>query len=106
MSDIIFVANSNLLRLNGLKNESTGQFVNSGATVEVTLLDDEDNQVTGATWPISLTYVTDSDGNYEATLPSGLAISPTRCYTALVTADAGGGLVAQFETPLKAVKRT
>lgn len=105
MTDIIYVANTNLLQLQGLKNEQDSSFQNS-ATVTVTIVDELGANVPNQTWPLTLPYVASSNGNYEERLPSTVTLVGGRCYTAIIDADAGGGLVGHWEIPLKVVVRS
>ena len=101
MTELLFQANDNILELEGLKNDATGAFIN-GATVTVTLVDSDDTNVVGQTWPTTLLYVAASDGIYRATLQDVLTLVPDAKYTAKVTADGGAGLLGFFELPVVA----
>lgn len=56
------------------------------ATVEVTMYDTSDVEVTGETWPLSLVYVTDSDGEYEETTNPISGITAGQMYKVVVNA--------------------
>ena len=47
------------------------------------------DEVTGETWPLSMPYVSASNGRYKATLSDVLAIVPNKRYQAVIVADAG-----------------
>lgn len=89
MTDNIFINNDNRIVLTGLKNESTDAFEN-GATVTMTLYDSANTEVTGQSWPATLTYITASDGNYEGTLDDGLSLTDGQDYEVRITAVASG----------------
>ncbi len=92
---VIFIDNDNLIELIGLKDIALNTFVND-ATVLVTLTDTAGVEVVGQSWPVTLTYVTASDGNYRAVLEDGLVLLSGRKYTAVITADAGGDLLGKW----------
>lgn len=57
--------NSIEVLLEGLKNASSGSYIND-ATVTVTIYEsDGTTEVTGVSWPVTMTYVTSSNGNYR-----------------------------------------
>jgi len=101
---IIYLSNDNLLSIEGLKNSSSGSFMNS-ATVTATLKDSGGTSVTGQTFPITLSYITATNGNYQATLEDTLNMVADNIYTATITATSSGGLYAQWDLQLTATKR-
>jgi hypothetical protein len=103
MSDFAFVANTNNLELNGLRNAATGAFVND-ATVTVTIKDRAGATVAGVSWPLSMPYVTTSSGNYRAAVSHTLALVAGQWYTAEISAT-GGGLVGFWVKPFAAITR-
>lgn len=98
MVDILFVANSNLLRVDGLKDESSGGYIND-ADVEVTLKDANGVEVVGASWPIAASYITGSNGRYEAVLPHGLSLAVAALYSAEIVATKGASVANWTATP-------
>ena len=102
--EIIFVSNNNLIELRGLRDETTGDYLNA-ATVTVTVKDSSGNAITGDTWPKTMQYVTDSDGNYRANVSYAANLSADATYTASITADAGAGKRGQWEMPMLAKVR-
>lgn len=101
----LYVGNDNVLTLSGLQNSVDDSYINN-ATVTVTLVDSDGNSVSGETWPVTLSYVSGSDGNYRATLADTISASADTAYRARVTADGGAGLKGYWEIPVYAVKRT
>lgn len=83
-----FVANTNNLDLTGLQNAATGLYVNN-ATVEVTIKDGAGEEVTGATWPITMYYVEGSSGDYRGTISHVVQLSPGRHYVAEINVTDG-----------------
>lgn len=101
--DVIYVANDNLLELQGLQNAATAAYVNT-ATVTATVVDKNGANVAGQSWPLTLGYVAASNGNYRGTLEDTLSLAANEDYIARV-AVSGAGLTAFFEHPLLAAKR-
>ena len=99
-----FVSNTNLLRVNGLFNVVDGTFVNAG-TVTATIVDSNDNEVAGETWPVTLAYVATSDGNYRVALDDETAFVAGASYTAKITA-LDGTSKGFWEFPFKPQTRT
>jgi hypothetical protein len=101
MTEVIYVSNDNLLKVNGLRNAlaAAGVYLET-ATVTVTLVDEQGAAVSGETWPLSLAFVAGSDGNYRATLKDTLSITADKKYKAKITADGGVGLRAYWEIPV------
>lgn len=97
-AQILFFGNDNLIELRGLKNEVAGTYLNA-ATVTVTLKDSDGDNVAGASWPMTMSYVASSNGIYRATLPSTLSVVEDGRYTAVVAVNGGAGLVARWDLP-------
>lgn len=104
-NSIIYVGNTTTVRISGIKY-SGGSYINN-ATVSLVSLTDLGSgaSVSGITYPVSMEYVSDSDGSYEATLPYSLEIENGRRYTAVVRADTPSGERAEWEERLKATIR-
>lgn len=90
MIRVVLRNSNNLVYLNDLEDVLNNQFVNT-ADVEVTILDDQDVQVTGETWPVPLQFIPGSLGDYVATLDDDLGLVVGGFYTALIIADDGPG---------------
>lgn len=104
MAEIAFVASDNLLELDGLQDEAADSYLNS-ATVTVTLVDEDGTNVTGQSWPTTMTYVTSSNGKYQGTIEDVAALSHGAQYTAKITANGGAGLMGYWELPVQAETR-
>lgn len=105
MADLeLFIENDNLLTLNHLKEAITDQYLNSAA-VEATLVDHNGDEVEGQTWPLSLGYVTASDGKYQGIIEDAVELAQAD-YTVIVTVDAGIDRIAKWRLPVRAVRRT
>ena len=67
------------------------------ATVTATLTDMSDVDVTGQSWPITLSYVTDSDGIYSASVtPVSGIVAGTKYKVILDVEGDGGEPIAQW----------
>ena len=100
MSEIVYLANDNLLELKGLKNQATAGLI-TGATVSVKVID-----VDGSTFAtVTLTDVSGAAGDYRGTLASTEALVADRRYIAEVTVAAGADGNAQWREPLIARER-
>lgn len=75
------------------------------AAVAVTLTDSSGTEVTGTSWPLTMSYVTSSDGIYRATLADTLSLTAGSTYTATISANGGAGLQGTFIMTLKAKAR-
>lgn len=102
---ILFAGNnSNLVYLSALKNELTDAYINN-ATVSATLLNADDAEVDGLSWPAEMTLVSGSNGDYVMTLPNTLNLIENALYTLKVTAVAAGNVVGEWLMPVRALHR-
>lgn len=89
--EVIFDKATNILEVYNLKNGLTGAYLNA-ATVTADVVDEDDVQVTGVSWPFTLTYVPSSNGTYRAALPSTAGFTRDAWYKARITIDGGSDL--------------
>ena len=109
----VYLGNSGLIEVTGVSDASTGDFINN-ATVTATLYDSlegaidsvVDNKVSGETWPITLDYVADSDGNYSGGYSEAVAIEQNTFYYAAITVNAGTGRVGRWIIKVKGKVRS
>lgn len=92
---ILYDNNDNILEVDGLKNDLTGVFLNT-ATVTVTLKDATGAEVAGDIWPKAMEYLDASNGIYRTTLPYSLVMTAGSRYSAVIAADGGAGLHAEW----------
>jgi hypothetical protein len=102
--DFLLVDNDNRLRLFGLRNRTTGEFVND-ATVSAGLTTLAGDPVAGQSFPIALNYIPGSNGDYQAVLQNTLELIPRHWYRLRVTAS-GDGVDAVWVRKIKARVRT
>lgn len=98
MTDVIYKNTDNVYRLDGLKNSQTGAYVND-ASVQLILKDESDNEISGITWPLTLDYIVDSDGSYQASISDTLDLDEIDSGTAYIEID-GDGLQTTLELPV------
>ncbi|QKC83272.1 hypothetical protein [Mesorhizobium sp. NZP2077] len=96
MTCLVYVDNTNLIEVVGLKSAVEGGFVND-ADVSVTVKDASGTNVTGQTWPATLAYVASSDGVYRGILEDDLALVDGAQYVAVIDADAGANRIGHWE---------
>lgn len=99
----LYIDNTNTVTLSGLQNSVDDSYINN-ATVSVTIVDSDDTEVGGATWPITLDYVAASNGIYRALIPFGITITEDEEYFAVVTA-VSGSTQANWKQPVIAKER-
>ena len=97
----IYIANDNVLVLDGLKDIVSDAYVNS-ATVTAQLKTTTGTDVGG---PLALGYVPGSSGRYRATLEEDLPLEDQTAYEVHIDADAGSDLKAHWEVTAIAVTR-
>lgn len=80
MSHIFFSATDNLMWIEGAYavDLTTGlrSFLNEDATVEITLLDADGEELTGETWPLAFTYIAGSEGVFLGVARDSLVWAP------------------------------
>lgn len=98
MSCIVYVANTNLIEVVGLKSAVEDAFID-GATVTVTVKDAAGAAVAGQTWPLTLesTDGTEPEGNYRGILKDTLELTAGESYYAHVDAVDGDDRVGHWE---------
>lgn len=96
MACIVYVANTNVIELAGLKDAVEGEFVND-ATVTVTVKDGDGEEVAGQTWPATMGFVTDSDGLYRGIIEDDVELTAGTTYYAHVEVDAGPDRIGHWE---------
>lgn len=100
----LYIGNDNRVRLVGLR-DADDTYQNS-AVVEVTLKDADGNNLSGQTWPLTLTYIASSNGDYSEVLQDTITgLSNNDSITAVVDVTSAG-LTAHWEVPVTAETRT
>lgn len=102
---VLYDGNSNIIKLNGLQNAEAETYINT-ATVTVTLVDLSGNPISGETWPLTMDYVSGSNGNYKGILTSGLSLTSGQEVIAQISADGGAELDGYWEVHCIVTTRT
>lgn len=113
----LFRKNDNLIEWTWLRKATTGEYVNDG-TVTFTLYSGYSlNPATGALvtpagdvnvlvyGPITMSYVTGSNGKYQGTLPASIDLDLSLAYTLEINGVAGG-YTARRSIPIPVTDRT
>ena len=96
-----YIGSDNVLRLDIFRDEIEGEYLNS-ATVTATVRDLAGNEITGVSWPITLTYVASSNGRYQATVDAAASVTENSQYYVYYTA-VQGSIDKQFRRRVIAV---
>ena len=105
MSIKLLVGNDQTIQALGIRNESTGAYIND-AVVTVTIYKKNRTEVAGETWPLSLTYVPASNGDYSANLEDGIEFEAGKSYWVEVTAEGTGDAIAFWKEIVPAINRS
>ena len=89
LSGNIYISNDTQIDVTGLQNAADSSYLNA-ATVTATLKDSAGSEVSGVSWPLTLSYVASSDGNYSGTIDKAVSISEQVSYFLEITAAQGG----------------
>jgi hypothetical protein len=100
-TDILLIANTNMIWIEGLKNDVTAAFVNDATCSIVEVLDSADAVVSGSA-NILMTYKTASDGRYYGALPYTVTLTENDEYTVHVLAIDGTGQRADWRRTVRA----
>ena len=105
MVDIYYIDNDNLIELTGLRDAANNLYL-SGVAVQLTMVDAAtDVDISGQSWPATMSYVAGSDGDYQLTLEYDLDVTEGQTLLAKVVADAGSGLRMSLRVPVLALYR-
>jgi hypothetical protein len=104
MTTVVYLLNTNVVELDALYSAVEETYIND-AVVEVTIKDASGNAVPGETWPLTMTYVTDSDGRYRAIISHDVSFA-AGTYRAFIDADGGTDRIGHWEFPFKVKTRT
>lgn len=105
MTEKIYISSDNLLTVDALYDSVAGDYVND-ATVTATVVDRGGNEVSGQSWPVTLSYVALSDGKYQGVLADSMSVSKGKTYEVRVSVDGGAGKALEIRRRLKADYKT
>jgi len=89
LSGNIYISNDTQIDVSGLQNAADSSYLNS-ATVTATLKDQSGTEVSGVSWPLTLSYEAASNGNYSGTIDKAVSVSDGVSYFLEITAAQGG----------------
>ena len=102
----LYIGNSNVLQLgttdDPVANSITGT-TDTGATVTGTIYDMDDAEVTGETWPVTLSH--NSGGIYQAVLSDSLSLTEHTNYQIVINATGSAGENGKWTVVKKAEVR-
>jgi hypothetical protein len=81
----LYISNDTQIDVTGLSNADDSSYLNT-ATVTATLKDASGAEVSGVSWPLTLSYETASDGNYSATIDKAISVVDGASYFLEITA--------------------
>lgn len=103
--EVLLVANDQSIKVTSVTNESTGTFIND-ATVTATLKTSNRIEVEGQSWPLTLNYEVNSDGNYSGLVSKDVALIHNKQYIVEISVDGGDGLFGFWSFIVRAKYRT
>lgn len=92
MLDVLLVGNDQTIRVSGVQDEVSGDYLND-ITVQVWIKERDGTDVAGETWPITLDYIADSNGDYIGNIEDGVELVAGRRYIVEIRSEAPGDLV-------------
>lgn len=98
---VIYLQSDNTLLLENLRKDSDQSYLNS-ATVTLTILNPDGTALSGVSWPVTMAYISSSNGSYSYTLPYTVPLTKNVKYKAVVVSDAGLGYRHRWEYGLVA----
>ena len=101
---VLYINNDNEVRLVNL-TDLDGVAV-ADATVTITVQDLTGTNVTGATFPMTMTYDNTTDSDYAATLPESLVLENGAKYKGVITASTPSALNGEWTCTYIARTRT
>lgn len=93
------VGNTVVLKLAGLQNRS-GSYQNAATVQLLSLVDSRGASVSGITYPLTLSYVAASNGDYEAEISYAAGVVANKRYKGRFRAESGGKRWEGVETIL------
>jgi hypothetical protein len=100
-----FCANTNILDIVGLRAENDNDAPINDAVCELTIRDSNGVELAGAVWPLAMSYLPASAGDYRAYLPADLPFEPKKNYIAYIDAFGGAFRVGHWELHFKPLAR-
>lgn len=102
--EVLLLLNTSLIEVSGMRDSADKSFINN-AVVSCRIKDRAGTDLTGETWPVTLSYVAASDGVYRGVVAAALNLVVNQVYTLEITATSGGNQ-GFWAVPVKAITRT
>ena len=103
----IYMNNDHFMELTGFQDGVTLAFLNA-ATVTVTIYATDGaalgDATTGISWPLTMDYLSGSDGVYQAVIDKAISLTRGELYKAVITA-AESGIDGEWNITLRAQER-
>lgn len=108
MSAMWYATNDHVIRVKNLKNAQTGLYINSGAIVQITRIEDKAGAtVTGVSYPVALSPVAGTtSGEWTASIGAGLAVTLGQNYDMILEMNPAGSPKAFMRLPFAVWQRT
>ncbi len=104
MIRVVLRSSDNIVHVTGVTDVLTDLYI-STATVWISIFDSEGDNVDGVVWPVTLDYVTGSNGDYNGLIPDAVEFVLGDFYTARITVDDGPGRKVVEDHELEIVER-
>jgi len=103
--NVLLVGNDHTVNISGVQDERSGAYLNN-IDVKVWIKDRSGVNVAGETWPLTLDYVADSNGDYIGNIEDGVELIHGRTYVVEIRAEAPGDLIGFWHYKVMAQWRT
>lgn len=99
MPDVLLIQGDQLVEVANLRRQP-GDTLEEGATVTLTIRDEDNDPVSGASWPIGMSE--DPAGTYSVGVPDNIVLKGGHVYTLEVKAEATDGVQMVWKLSLLA----
>ena len=100
MSLVIYLDNDMTIEADKVLNNVTQLNINKASAVVTVALAATSANVSGESWPLSLSYVNGSSGKYRANLSNNLVVAQNTKYIGTLIIDGGADLRGQWVLPI------
>lgn len=88
MTRPFYIDNDNFVEISNLQDGISAALINS-ATVTLTIQDSDGNNVSGISWPLTMAFVSGSDGIYRVVVDKAIGVVEGSSYRARITVVSG-----------------
>ncbi len=93
--EVFYAASDNYILVEGIQNVSDSSYINSG-TVSLYLYDSAGVEITGQTWPLVMSYIAASDGDWDGNVRDDANLTVGQVVKVVIIADGGAGLTRRY----------